>query len=192
MDREPKRTGRSEQWPKKIALLALLSVAWFFSYFTFLLGPLAKSRDEILNRIGEFEEKIAEGKQAIARAGLLEHQGEYAVRHSTEIAAQSPPGAPIAWFPTRLKALFAANGIEDIRARLLSSAPYPDAALKSWAKSTWIVEAPVADFRDVGRTLASLENEEALLTVTGVQIHATQNDPALQQIAIAVTRAVPQ
>src|SRR5579864_2602013 len=92
---------------KKLALSAMGFVFLLYVYFTFFLGPLQKSRDTTLTQIDELQKKIDGSKGEMAKAGNLERQAKDATARFAALKSLTPDGAPIAWFPPRMKTFFA-------------------------------------------------------------------------------------
>jgi hypothetical protein len=172
----------------------LLSTMGFFVlvyvYFSFFLGPLNSSRDATLGQIGELQAKVANSKNELTKTAKLEKQAETATARFAALKALSPEGAPIAWFPPRIKAFFANQEIDKASARLESSAAYKDADLANWLRYNWVIELPQADYSTLGKAVAALENSEPLLTFTRVTIKALPEDPQFQQVTLVAATAM--
>src|SRR2546423_4639334 len=142
----------------------LLSTMGFFVlvyvYFSFFLGPLSSSRDAALAQIEELQGKVANSKNELTKTAKLEKQAETATTTFAALKALSPEGAPIAWFPPRMKTFFANQEIDKASARLESSAPYKESDLASWMRYNWIIDLPQADFSTLGKAISSLANSE--------------------------------
>src|SRR6202045_4962336 len=78
-----------------------------YVYFNFFLGPLNRSRDAMVLEIDDRQRKLSDSKNEIPKAANLEHQAAKATARFAALKALSPEGAPIAWFPPRIKAFFA-------------------------------------------------------------------------------------
>src|SRR3954453_11786768 len=99
----------------QIQKLLLSSVGFFvlvYVYFSFFLGPLNSSRDSTLTQINNLQSKVASSKSELSKATNLEKQAEKATTRFAALKALSPEGAPIAWYPPRIKAFFASQDID--------------------------------------------------------------------------------
>src|SRR5438067_7964555 len=150
---------------KKLSLSAMGFVVLLYVYFSFFLGPLQKIRTAALAQIDDQQKKIDSSKTEVAKAANLERQAKDAMARFAALKALTPEGAPIAWFPPRMKAFFASVEIDKATARLESSAAYKESDLASWMRYNWIIELPQADFSTLGKAVATLENSEPLLSV---------------------------
>src|SRR6476469_8812694 len=117
----------------QIQKLLLSTVGFFvlvYVYFSFFLGPLNSSRDATLTQLHDLEDKVANSKNELTKTAKLEKQAETATTRFAALKALNPEGAPIAWFPPRIKAFFANQEIDKASARLETSAAFkePDLA----------------------------------------------------------------
>jgi hypothetical protein len=177
---------------KKLALSAMGFIFLLYVYFTFFLGPLQKMRSATLNQIAEVRKKIDGSKGEMAKASSLERQARDATTRFAALKALTPDGAPIAWFPPRMKAFFGNQQLDKAVARLESNTTFKQAELSTWTKYNWLIDLPQADFVTVGKSIAELENNEPLLSITKLSIHLLPNDPQFQQVAIAATTVIQQ
>lgn len=175
---------------QKLALSAMGFVFLLYVYFTFFLGPLNKSRYSALAAIQDYQKKIDGSKSEIAKANSLERQAKDSTARFAALKALSPEGAPIAWFPPRMKLLFANQQIDKAVARLESNTGFKQAELSTWTRYNWLIELPQVDFGSLGKTIAELENAEPLLSVTKLSIHTLPDQPQFQQVAIAATTVI--
>lgn len=175
---------------KKLMLSAMGFVGLVYVYFSFFLGPLNSSRDASLAQINELQDKIANSKNEMTKTAKLEKQAEAATSRFAALKALSPEGAPIAWFPPRVKAFFASQEIDKATARLESSASYKETDLANWMRYNWIIELPQADFSTLGKAVAALENSEPLLSITRLSIRALPDDPQSQQVLLTASTAM--
>jgi hypothetical protein len=175
---------------QKLLLSSMGFVGLVYVYFSFFLGPLNSSRDSALAQINELQDKVANSKNEMTKTAKLEKQAEAATSRFAALKALSPEGAPIAWFPPRIKAFFATQEIDKATARLESSASYKEADLASWMRYNWIIELPQADFSTLGKAVAALENSEPLLSITRVNIKALPEDPQFQQVILNASTAM--
>lgn len=175
---------------KKLMLSAMGFVFLLYVYFSFFLGPLQKARDATLAQIADRQQKIDSSKTEVAKAATLERQAKDAMARFAALKALAPEGAPIAWFPPRMKAFFADQGIDRAVARLESNTNFKQNELSAWTKYNWLVELPQADFASLGKSIAALENTQPLLAITKLSIHIIPDQPQFQQVAIAATTVI--
>ena len=175
---------------KKVALSTMGFVFLLYVYFTFFLGPLEKSRNGALMQIDEMQKKISGSKGEIAKTASLERQARDATARFNALKTLTPDGAPIAWFPPRMKAFFSNQQIDKASARLESNTSFKESDLSGWAKYNWVIELPQADFVALGKAISDLENQEPLLSITKLSMHVLINDPQLQQVSIAATTVI--
>ncbi|HEY8834694.1 MAG TPA: hypothetical protein VIM09_03860 [Chthoniobacterales bacterium] len=175
---------------KKLMLSAMGFVVLVYVYFSFFLGPLNSSRDTMVGQIDEFQGKVANSKNELTKTAKLEKQAETATTRFAALKALSPEGAPIAWFPPRMKAFFANQEIDKATARLETSAAFKETDLASWMRYNWLLELPQADFATLGKAVAALENSEPLLSITRISIKALPEDPQFQQVTLSASTAM--
>ena len=175
---------------KKLMLSAMGFVVLVYVYFGFFLGPLNSSRDTMLGQIDEFQGKVANSKNELTKTSKLEKQAETATTRFAALKALSPEGAPIAWFPPRVKTFFANQEIDKVTARLETSAAFKETDLANWMRYNWLLELPQADFATLGKAVAALENSEPLLSITRISIKALPEDPQFQQVTLSASTAM--
>ena len=177
---------------QKLMLSAMGFVVLVYVYFSFFLGPLNRSRDSMLATIDQTQSKVASSKTEITKASNLEKQATTATTRFAALKALSPEGAPIAWFPPRMKTFFANQEVDKATARLESNAAYKEADLADWMRYNWLIELPQADFATLGKAVAALENSEPLLSITRVHIRALPDDQQFQQVTLNASTAIPK
>jgi hypothetical protein len=175
---------------KKLGLSAVGFVVLVYVYFGFFLGPLNASRDTSLTQITDLQNKIANSKNELAKTSNLEKQADASTKRFAALKALSPEGAPIAWFPPRIKTFFGNLEIDKASARLENSVAYKETDLANWMRYTWLVELPQADFSTLGKAIAALENTEPLLSISRISIKALPEDPQFQQITLTASTAM--
>ena len=175
---------------KKLLLSGMGFFVLIYVYFSFFLGPLNDSRDATLKQINELQDKVTNSKSELTKTAKLEKQAETATSRFAALKALSPEGAPIAWFPPRMKTFFANQEIDKATARLETSAAYKETDLANWMRYNWLIELPQADFASLGKAIASLENSEPLLSITRLTIKALPEDPQFQQVTITASTAM--
>ena len=175
---------------QKMVLSAIGFIALLYVYSTFFLGPLNASRAAAEARIADLQRKIASSKSELIKVNNLEQQATTATSRFAAFKALSPEGAPIAWFPPRMKQFFSNQDIEKTTARLESNGPFKQPELDEWQRYTWQIELPQTDFATAGKAIAQLENSEPLLTVTKLSIKADASDPQFQQVNLTAATTV--
>jgi hypothetical protein len=175
---------------KKIALSTIGFFVLVYVYFSFFLGPLNRSHDSMLASIDDLQNKIASSKSELTKTANLEKQALTATTRFAALKALSPEGAPIAWFPPRMKTFFANQEIDKVTARQESSAVFKETDLANWMRYNWLIELPQADFSTLGKALAALENAEPLLSVTRINVRALPEEPQFQQVTLTASTAI--
>jgi hypothetical protein len=175
---------------KKLALSAMGFVFLLYVYFTFFLGPLNKSHQAALAAIADRQHKISTSKSEMSKATNLEGQAKDATGRFSALKTLSPEGAPIAWFPPRIKSFFAGQNIDKAAARLDSVTTPKEAELAGWTKYNWLIDLPRTEYASLGQAIAALENTEPLLCITKLSIHVAPDQPQFQQVAIAATTVI--
>ena len=185
-----KQLKLSKDQIQKLLLSSMGFVVLVYVYFSFFLGPLNRSRDSMLSTITDVQNKIANSKTEILKGSNLEKQATTATTRFASLKALSPEGAPIAWFPPRMKAFFANQEIDKATARLESSVAYKEPDLAAWMRYNWLIELPQADFAVLGKAVSALENNEPLLSITRVNIRALADDQQFQQATLTASTAI--
>src|SRR5947208_14061734 len=93
-------------------------IGLLYVYFTFFLGPLKNSRNSIQGKINDLEQTIATSKAEISKATKLEESAHAATVRYDAVRALRPGGAPIAWFPPRMKPFLAGQPTDKVVTRL--------------------------------------------------------------------------
>lgn len=171
---------------QKMALSAIGFFILLYVYFSFFLGPLSRSRDSMLGTIADLQNKMGNSKNELLKVKNLEKQASAATERFAALQALSPEGAPIAWFPPRIKTFFANQNIDKANARLDTSEAFPQPELSGWVNDAWTIDIPETDFATLGRAMAKLENTEPLITVTKLAIRASAAEPQYQQVTMSV------
>ena len=175
---------------QKLFLSGLGFIVLLYVYFSFFLGPLTKGRQNAEKSIADVQAKLASSKSEMSKAASLEQQAVAATGRFAALKALSPEGAPIAWFPPRIKILFANQHIDKATVRLEGNSAYKEPEMADWSRFSWLIELPQADFATLGKALAELENSEPLLAVTRISIRPMGDDPQFQQINLGVSNAI--
>jgi hypothetical protein len=187
MTTDPKLTKDQIQ---KLALSVIGFIALIYVYFSFFLGPLNNSLATAERSIADLTRKLAASESDVKKARNLEQQASEATTRFAAMKALSPEGAPIAWFPPRVRTFFANHNIERAHARLESHNPFPETELADWARYTWIIDLPQTDFVTLGKAIANLENSEPLLAVSRISIKAVADEPQFQQVSLVANNIV--
>jgi hypothetical protein len=169
---------------QKIVLSVMGFIFLLYVYSNFFLGPLSRSRDSMLKTMQDKQGKLDHSKEDLHKATMLEEQAKNATTRFASLKASIPEGAPIAWFPPRMKVFFANQQIDRAGARLESSSAFKQPELANWNRYNWIIDLPQADYNTLGKAMAELENTEPLLAVTHLTIR-TQPEPQYQQVTLA-------
>jgi hypothetical protein len=175
---------------QKLLLSTMGFVVLLYVYFSFFLGPLNRSRDTMVGQIAQLQRKLASSKSELSKTSNLERQADASTKRFAALKALSPEGAPIAWFPPRVKTFFANQQIDKATARLESSVAYKETDLANWMRYNWLLELPQADFSTVGKAVAALENAEPLLSITRISIKAMPEDTQFQQVTLTASTAM--
>jgi hypothetical protein len=175
---------------KKLFLGGLGLIALVYVYFSFFLGPLNKSRNIVQNKIKDLQTKVATSKAEISKATKLEETAHAATVRYEALRALSPDGAPIAWFPPRMKTFFSNHQIDRVTTRLESSGDFKEKELAGWSRYLWDIDLPQADFESLGNAMAQLENTNPLLSIKKLRIHAAPEDPEMQKIVFTAATII--
>jgi hypothetical protein len=175
---------------KKLFLGGLGLIALVYVYFSFFLGPLNKSRNIVQNKIKDLQTKVATSKAEISKATKLEETAHAATVRYEALRALSPDGAPIAWFPPRMKTFFSNHQIDRVTTRLESSGGFKEKELAGWSRYLWDIDLPQADFENLGNAMAQLENTNPLLSIKKLRIHAAPEDPEMQKIVFTAATII--
>jgi hypothetical protein len=172
----------------------ILSIIGFciliYVYFTFFLGPLNRSRTAMEGRMADLQNKLLNSKTELRRATSLEETAGNATSRYAAMEALTPDGAPIAWFPPRMKTFFAEQKIDRAVVRLDRNAELKEPELSNWARYSWLITLPEADFAALGKAIAGLENSEPLLWLGRLTIHAQPDQLQYQQVDLVATNIV--
>ena len=175
---------------KKLGLSIVGFVFLLYVYFTFFLGPLNRSRAATLAKINDRQSKLDASKEEMNKATKLEQNAKTATTRFAALRAVNAEGAPIAWFPPRMKAFFANEQIDKAVARLEGNSALKQDELSGWLRYNWVVDLPQADYGTLGKAIADLENAEPLLSVTRLSVHASPDQPQFQHIELAAANLI--
>ena len=161
---KPKKLNKDQI--QKIVLSALGFIALIYCYFNFFLGPLEQEpKASMTVTIAKCRRKRPPPKTEMKKTANLEMQAKEATGRYEALKATTADGAPIAWFPPKMRTFFADQGINKVTARLESSAEFKQPELSDWIKDTWAIELPAERIRRPGKAIAELENSEPLLAI---------------------------
>jgi hypothetical protein len=180
----------SKDQVQKLALSTIGFIVLVYVYFSFFLGPLNHSRDTTEAQIAELQGKVASSKSELSKTANLEKQADASTKRFAALKALNPEGAPIAWFPPRMKAFFANQEIDKSTTKFETSVAFKDADLVNWMRYNWVLDLPQTDFATLGKAVAALENAEPLLSITRISIKALPEDPQFQQVTLNATTAM--
>lgn len=177
---------------QKIALSLVGLVMLFYVYSNYFLGPLTRSRNSMLADIADKQAKLDSSKSHLSRAAALENEAKSATTRYAALKSFNPEGAPIAWFPPRIKVFFANQQIDKASVRLETSTPFKEPELAAWTRNTWLIDLPQADYMTIGKSISALENAEPLLSVSRLVIHSMTDQPQFQAAALTVVHYIPK
>ena len=175
---------------QKIALSIVGFIALVYVYLNFFLAPLAKSRVNMQKTIADLNAKIEASKTQIPKASNLEKQASSATARYAAFQALSPEGAPIAWFPPRMKLFFANQQIDKATVKLEGSSAFTQKELANWTRHSWQIDLPQTEFVTAGKAIAQLENTEPLLNITRFSMRAGTDNPQHQQVSLTASTAI--
>jgi len=185
-----KRINLTKDQLQKLIISGIGFVILIYVYFGFFLGPLNRSQATMTSQIKDLQDKVNGSEQTLESVANLEKQASAATKRYTALTTANPEGAPIAWFPPRMKLFFANQQIDKASARLESNVPYKDADLAEWTRYNWTIDLPQTEFPALGYALAELENTEPLLSIHHINIHPLGEDPQYQQVSLNAATAI--
>ena len=180
----------SQDQIKKIFLSLIGLVALVYCYFSFLLGPLQASQENMISTTAELEGKVAGSKKTMEQTAQLERTAGPAIRLSKTVEAMIPEGAPLAWVPPRIKSFFASDGVDPGAIRLLSTFPLKQPEMAAYAIDDWLVDFPHADFLVLAKSIARFENENPLWSVASLRLKANEAELGLQTATLGIRTLV--
>jgi hypothetical protein len=175
---------------KKMMLGGLGLIALLYVYFSFFLLPLNKSRDAVQAKIKDLQTKISTSKAEISKTTKLEETAHSATVRYDAMRALSPEGAPIAWFPPRMKTFLASHQLDKGTTRLETNTPFKEKELVNWSRYLWNIDLPQADFESLGNAIAQLENTNPLLSIKKMRIHAATDEPEMQKVVFSAATII--
>jgi hypothetical protein len=172
---------------KKMVLAGLLLIALLYGYFTFLLGPLQKSKTSAASGIDTTLPQIDDANKQIRKTATLEKEAPQAIAFLNTVKSSIPDGEPIAWFPPKISDFFRARGIDKCTAHIVSEA---DSTTPGFKRMIWAIDIPKVEFVPLGTAISSLENNEPLITVLDVTVDATREDAQFQHATLTISTLV--
>ena len=173
---------------QKIALGGMIFCGVIYSYSAFLLGPLSSGREQALKDTEALAPKISAARAQIAKTRGVEDKAPLSLRLLDQVQTMIPPGAPIAWVPTKISDLFKREGVEKVSARMAGE--LPEKELTGFGRCSWNVEVPRVDLITFGRALSALENEEPLMEIQSLEVDAGRDDVQFQRVSISLQNIV--
>ena len=176
---------------QKAVLAAMLAGGGLFYYGSEMLGPLAVRQAKAEKEIATLQPQIDKAKSQITRTRAVEAgdpNAEEARRVLAVMKAKIPDAPPVAWFPTRMETFLKQQGIA--KPVFHAGAERKDPGFQGFEELSWSIELPLATFSTLGRALAALENQEALLQITGLQIKPSAKEPDMHYAQITVASLV--
>lgn len=177
----------NKEQTKKMVLGGFGLIGLLYVYFAFFLGPLNKSRAMTETRVKDLQHKVSSSKSELTKVAKLEENARAATSRYEAFRALSPEGAPIAWFPPRMKTFFANQQIDKVTAHLESSTPFKEKEMAAWSRYFWVMDLPQADFEALGNAIALLENSNPLLSIGKFHIQTIKENPELQQVSLTAS-----
>lgn len=175
---------------QKLVLAGLMVFGVIYCYFNLLLGPLGKRQDAARNSITALGPTIAAAKAQLAKTAEVELAAPANMETTRQVTAMIPDGAPVAWFPPRVGEFFKQHGLDKTSTRLAGEIAEKEMA--GFRRMSWSIDLPKVGFVPFANAVATLENEEPLLEINGLQIEAGRDDLASQRAVLTVSNYVKQ
>jgi len=155
-----------------------------YCYLTFLLNPLRASEAAAVAESETLQKKITEADGKMRGFNTLKAQAAESGELVAQVNSFIPNGAPIAWFPPRIRAFFDRQGLKGSVVRLRSTERPEPELTKGFINGSWVIDIPQTGFFPFGIALAGLENEEYLLEITDLKIGTRADNPENQNVSI--------
>lgn len=175
---------------QKLVLAVLMVFGVIYCYFTLLLGPLSKRQEVSQKSIEALGPIIAAAKAQIARTADVERAAPANMEATRQVTAMIPEGSPVAWFPPRVGDFFRQHGLEKSSTRLAGE--IVEKEMVGFRRMSWSIDLPKVAFIPFAAAVASLENEEPLLEISGLQIESGRDDIGMQRALLTVSNYVKQ
>ena len=146
----------SKNETQKIVLSGIALVAVIYVFFAFFLNPLEANREKMQVQIADYEAKLAGSAKVLHDVEVLSRSAQTATAHFADLTATIPDGAPVAWFPPRMKQFFAGEGVVADSIHLIDSAPFNQPELDRFASYNWSVALESVPFPSFAQALAQL------------------------------------
>ena len=173
---------------QKVLFGIIMLIAFVYSYFNMLLGPLKKSEATTRKNLAALGPEISKAKAQIAKVrGIAEGEGK-AKATIAQIEMMIPEGSPVAWFPPRVAEFFKARGVDKAATRLNNE--LPEKTMPAFRRLSWSIDLPKVEFVGFGTALAQLENDEPLVEIAALQIDTNRDDPESQHAVLTVNNLV--
>jgi len=176
---------------KKFAALGAFVLIGLYGYFSLLLGPLNEQEEKARKDIARLQPLVTAAEKEIAKTRTLEHSDPTAVKARQlleTLDATIPGGAPIAWFPQRLKEFFASHGVRSFNSQLQDETV--DNTLPGFKVSRWQISINQIRFSEMGNVLAALENHEGLAQISSLEIGTNLANPEQQSLRFELSTLV--
>jgi len=170
---------------QKIVLSFLLLCFVIYGYFEFLLRPLQASVARAATESVALEKKIAEGNARLRGLGDLKTKAANASGLIAQAQAFIPDGAPVAWYPPRMKNFFGRQGFnkDSITVTQKGVEGTGDRDFdKKFIITNWQIQIPNADFFALAIALSGLENEEVLTEISSLTIAMRENPEVVSSL----------
>ena len=171
---------------QKIALSSLLMIGLVYCYFTFLIDPLGRTDKHNAETMETLDGQLATARTEVLRSKAVQDQAKSAEETLAQVGDMIPEGAPIAWFPPRIKAFFDRHNIKGTKVDGGALDGNADPALGGYRNAKWAIDLPQAGTTQLGIALAGIENEEKLLEINHLQITALADSPEKQHVTMNV------
>ncbi|MCE9611196.1 MAG: hypothetical protein K8R23_13455 [Chthoniobacter sp.] len=175
---------------QKLVLAGLMVVGVIYCYFNLLLGPMGRSQEAARISIEALGPTIAAAKAQIAKTAEVERAAPANMETTRQVTAMIPDGSPVAWFPPRVGEFFKQHGLDKISTRLAGEAAEKE--MPGFRRMSWSIDLPKVGFVPFATAVATLENEEPLLEINGLQIEAGRDDIESQRALLTVSNYVKQ
>ncbi|KAB2647494.1 MAG: hypothetical protein DVB27_03755 [Verrucomicrobia bacterium] len=175
---------------QKLVLGGLLVIGVIYCYFTLLLGPLSRRQAATRKGIEDLGPMIAAAKAQIARTADVERAAPANMEATRQVTSMIPDGSPVAWFPPRVGDFFKQHGLEKSTTRLAGE--IVEKEMVGFRRMSWSIDLPKVAFVPFATAVASLENEEPLLEISGLQIESGRDDLGSQRALLTVSNYVKQ
>lgn len=176
--------------------LSLLALAFvIYVYDAYLLGPLNAQESGAKATIAKLQPQLRKAKEQINRSRAMESAYKTANDELAEINTMIPDGSPVTWQPTRIRDFFKQQGIRPVTTRLNGDAKDKIELSDNYKRLAWTIDLPKVRFAPLGIAISGLENEQSLLTITGIDISGStgsDSSPEFQHASLTVKTIVKQ